>query len=128
MKSRAILTNLIVAIGLVLPLSAFAGGGHYHGPDGGHAPVQEVTPDSLSIMANTQLKQIVSRNVPIEGKALDSSWNTVERSSFKITSLKRGFYQVLAEHPSKGQKIFMLFDASGKLRDVNHSGKFKGIN
>ena len=128
MKAQKSLIKILIAVGLFFPIVAFAGGSHSHGADGSHAPLSKISPDQLPTLAQKQLAKAVDQAVKIDGKVLEASWKKVDPKAITVSNLKMGYYSVQMVHPNTGSKVFLLFDNRGVLRDLNSSGKFRGLN
>jgi len=127
MKNSKIITQILLIALFTLPFSAFAGGGHSHGP-AGHAPTPRLTQEQILIFGQTHLDKVVGRKLKVDGEVLDASWKGISPKKISTKMLKYGFTLIQMEHPKGKRKVFLLIDRRGELRDINHSGKFPNLN
>ncbi|MDT8447157.1 MAG: DUF6488 family protein [bacterium] len=121
MQTRRNLVQLLM-IGLfafLLIPAAFAHGGHGQ-PD----PLSKA---ELGELAKEYLNRLVDEGYPVVGKALGAEWKNVDSSKVEVQVLKFGFYQVQAQHPKGGEKIYLLINPNGQLSDINFKGDFGAL-
>lgn len=128
MKPQQTIIKAFLILVLSLPLTAFAGGGHDHGHDGGHSYAPKMDRVKLISLSQTHIGDVITRKLPIEGNVLNEKWGQFDHKAVKFAKLKGGFYRIQVQHPENEKKLYLLLNRKEVLTDINHSGKFKNLN
>lgn len=118
------LVKIVTVLSLLVSASAFAEGGHSHGP-GGHshgAAAAVLTEDQAKEKSRAELARLV------KATKLETSWNQAVFSAIekKDVSGKQEWmvtYKNSAAAEKAKTELFVFLDLSGKFIAANHSGK-----
>lgn len=123
MNTSTLIFALLLLFGMVF--TANAGSGHDHGHS--HGPSTQLDDKGALKAANSGLKQLVERKLPVEEIVLDDSWLNLPEESKSISKKGTGYYVVSFKNEAADKTVFILLSSAGDLYDVNFSGEFKGL-
>lgn len=115
------ITTLFLSLFITAP--AMAGGGHAHGPDGGHNHSQAAVSSEEAInRASKKVNQLAIQGV------IDVTWKDVKAHSAVQKQFSKGLEWVITfkndkVKDSKKQSLYLFFSLDGHYIAANFSGK-----
>lgn len=118
---KNLITTLFLSLFLTTPV--MAGGGHAHGPDGGHSHSQApVSSEEAINRASKKVNQLATAGV------IDASWAGVKAHSATQKQFSKGTEWVITFKNDKvkdstKQNLYLFFSLDGHYIAANYSGK-----